>query len=438
LIVATVTSGWGTAPAIHDNPLVANQTNVQARHVTELRDAINALRSHLGLTAYSWLTSATTNDLISASPIQEMRTALDQALGAPSGGYSSGLAQGQPVKAIHIQELRDRVLSVWISTTSLDLRWLVSDELGTPRVIIDQSGSLSTVSRHDYLPFGEELGSATGARTPAQGYSTSDVVRQHFTSKERDVETGLDYFLARYYSSNQGRFVSVDPENAGATPNSPQSWNGYAYAFNNPIKYQDPDGLTVRICGTDGKCTDDKTDLSDDDFAKYFTHNKSIRLTDGNIYQNGELIGRFERGPCDECLYGTALLEIGRRTAPIPKAVLAFEGVSIAGGLLATVVIPAGSGLTVLGLEAAAPEVTAAGTQVISQATMRAFQRQLAQYGRRALERSLRSFEKRLAEHLLKIEAARRAGGYTSSMETEVKIFRESIAAIKQILGNGP
>jgi hypothetical protein len=51
------------------------------------------------------------------------------------------------------------------------------------------------------------------------------------------------------------------------------------------------------------------------------------------------------------------------------------------------------------------------------------------------LEKSLTSFEKRLAEHLVKIEAARRAGGYTSSMEKEVKIFRESIAAIKQILG---
>ena len=39
----------------------------------------------------------------------------------------------------------------------------------------------------------------------------SDGVRQQFTSKERDVETGLDYFLARYYSSVQGRFTS--PEN---------------------------------------------------------------------------------------------------------------------------------------------------------------------------------------------------------------------------------
>jgi hypothetical protein len=75
LITATVTAGWGSAPVLNDNPLVVNQTTVQARHITELRDAINALRLHLGMSAYSWQTSATTSDLIIAGPIVEMRTA---------------------------------------------------------------------------------------------------------------------------------------------------------------------------------------------------------------------------------------------------------------------------------------------------------------------------------------------------------------------------
>jgi len=82
-----------------------------------------------------------------------MRTALIQALGAPPSGYSAGLAQNQPIKAVHIQELRDRLLAAW----GIDIGWLVSDQLGTPRMVFDQSGSLSGVSRHDYLPFGEEL-----------------------------------------------------------------------------------------------------------------------------------------------------------------------------------------------------------------------------------------------------------------------------------------
>ena len=64
-----------------------------------------------------------------------------------------------------------------------------------------------------------------------------------FTSKERDAETGLDFFGARYNSSAQGRFTSPDP--LMATPLrviNPQRWNMYAYAVNNPLSYVDPDG----------------------------------------------------------------------------------------------------------------------------------------------------------------------------------------------------
>jgi RHS repeat-associated protein len=65
---------------------------------------------------------------------------------------------------------------------------------------------------------------------------------QQFPSKERDSETGLDYFGARYYSSAQGRFTS--PDQGNALPTDPQSWNRYRYARNNPLYYVDPDGNT--------------------------------------------------------------------------------------------------------------------------------------------------------------------------------------------------
>jgi len=172
-----------------------------------------------------------------------MRTALDQALGAPANGYAPGLALGQLIMAVHIQELRDRVLNAWITGSGLDLRWLVTDQLGTPRIVLDQSGSLSAVRRHDYLPFGEELLAGAGGRTTGEGYAGDDGVRQQFTSKERDVETSLDYFGARYFSSAQGRFTSVDPLASSAKPANPQTWNRYAYVLNNPLRLIDPTGM---------------------------------------------------------------------------------------------------------------------------------------------------------------------------------------------------
>jgi len=65
-----------------------------------------------------------------------------------------------------------------------------------------------------------------------------------FTGKERDSESGNDYFGARYYGSSMGRFMSPDPSGLLAQkPQDPQSWNLYAYARNNPLINIDPTGL---------------------------------------------------------------------------------------------------------------------------------------------------------------------------------------------------
>jgi RHS repeat-associated protein len=110
-------------------------------------------------------------------------------------------------------------------------------------MILDQTGNLANVKRHDYLPFGEELFAGAGGRTVAQGYASGDGVRQQFTQKERDIETGLDYFGARYYGSTQGRFTSPDPLYYTASrPNDPQQFNLYSYSRNSPLAFVDPDG----------------------------------------------------------------------------------------------------------------------------------------------------------------------------------------------------
>jgi RHS repeat-associated protein len=137
-------------------------------------------------------------------------------------------------------------VQVWGQQSSAvaDVEWLVSDQLGTPRIVLDQSGSLSGVKRHDYLPFGEELYAGTGGRSAQQGYN-GDNVSQKFTGKIRDVETGMDYFGARYYGSTQGRFTSPDPLFASGRGANPQTWNRYAYVLNNPLALVDPTGLIV-------------------------------------------------------------------------------------------------------------------------------------------------------------------------------------------------
>jgi RHS repeat-associated protein len=134
-------------------------------------------------------------------------------------------------------------VQVFGSGGDAQVRWLVADHLGTPRMIFDASGKLENMTRHDYLPFGEELFAPTGGRTAAMGYSGSDGLRQQFTTKERDVETGLDYFLARYYSSTQGRFILPDPLLSSGKVAEPQSWNRYNYCSNNPLNIIDPTGL---------------------------------------------------------------------------------------------------------------------------------------------------------------------------------------------------
>lgn len=64
-----------------------------------------------------------------------------------------------------------------------------------------------------------------------------------FTGKERDAESGLDNFGARYMGSTMGRFMSPDPFLNSGRPGNPQTWNRYTYGLNNPLRNTDPTGL---------------------------------------------------------------------------------------------------------------------------------------------------------------------------------------------------
>ena len=75
----------------------------------------------------------------------------------------------------------------------------------------------SVVSRHDYLPFGEEIWDGTGSRTTAQGYGAGDLNKQKYALTEKDAGTGLDHTWFRKNDNAQGRWTSPDPYNGSMT-----------------------------------------------------------------------------------------------------------------------------------------------------------------------------------------------------------------------------
>jgi RHS repeat-associated protein len=79
---------------------------------------------------------------------------------------------------------------------------------------------------------------------PICNYDGPPPLAHKFTGKERDSETWLDYFSARYFGSTMGRFFSPDPSGLFyADPTNPQSLNLYSYVLNNPVKNTDPTGM---------------------------------------------------------------------------------------------------------------------------------------------------------------------------------------------------
>jgi len=110
------------------------------------------------------------------------------------------------------------------------VHYYLSNHLGSHMVVTNATGACE--QDIDYYPYG--------------GVVTDHCpkVPQHykFTGKERDTESGNDYFGARYYASSLGRFMVSDKAFNDQSQNDPQSWNLYGYVRNNPISFTDPTG----------------------------------------------------------------------------------------------------------------------------------------------------------------------------------------------------
>lgn len=201
--------------------------------------------------------------------------------------YAGGAAPTSPQKEYGYRGGELLVTAEAVGTVN----WLVSDHLGTPRMVADQTGSLAGVKRHDYLPFGEEVGAGVGGRTTAQGYNQLDSVRQGFTGYEKDTETGLNYAHARYQSPTMGRFTSTDPILIkDSRLSDPQQLNLYAYARNNPLKYIDPNGEDVLVTNTrEYEFTIEKRDKDNPKLLKQVTVSVA-EITKERYSNDGKLI----------------------------------------------------------------------------------------------------------------------------------------------------
>jgi len=108
-----------------------------------------------------------------------------------------------------------------------------SDHLGSHGVVVNSTGT-TFEQDIDYFPYGGQ----------ENDYSPNVAQHYKFTGKERDSESGNDYFGFRYYASTMGRFLTPDPAGMMAVDiGSPQTLNRYAYVVNNPLSFIDPFGL---------------------------------------------------------------------------------------------------------------------------------------------------------------------------------------------------
>ena len=230
-----------------------------------------------------------------------------------------------------------------------------TDMLGSVRAVTDANGAV--IECYDYLPFGRMLSASDNSRTDAACHPSSpdssfdSKTSQKFTGQVRDEETRLDYFNARYLSAPEGRFLSADP--LSGWPGDTQSWNGYAYARNNPLLYTDPTGLIYELCTPEYDCI---YDYPDSEFEQNFLGDPAIRIDGPFIFRGNEFIGYARHIRTDNPRSrANDLSEAMAPYLPLLESVVNVAAVGVLGapavGLAATAAsgFATGSGLTTLG-----------------------------------------------------------------------------------------
>lgn len=161
------------------------------------------------------------------------------------------------------------------------LHFQLTDWVGTKRAQTDFAGNVEETCTSQ--PYGDSLVCS----------KVTSASQRHFTGKERDTESGLDYFGARYYGSSMGRFTSPD-DGSDQDPSDPQSWNLYSYVRNNPLTHTDSDGRSVNVCTNDASGNQQCKLLSNDQYTAAQQGNGSLNVpTLDQVGSNGNGSGQF-------------------------------------------------------------------------------------------------------------------------------------------------
>jgi len=202
-----------------------------------------------------------------------------------------------------------------------------SDHLKTTDIVTDAQGNIKNES--DFYPWGGEL-----------QFLNADSNHYKFTGKERDSETGLDYFGARYYSNALGRFVGTDPIYFQASMlRDPQRFNLYAYVRDNPLRFVDPKGEAIELMGDEEerkKTLAAAQSAVGKEAGKYLYENK-VESTDENGNKTTRyFIGVYTNGPDGK---GPAFQTINKVASALASAIAVTD-------VLRADVVPQGTSIT--------------------------------------------------------------------------------------------
>ena len=144
-------------------------------------------------------------------------------------------------RTLHVMDDKRRIALVDVVTLGddgsppLNIRYQHDNHLGSAILELDQLGAI--VSFEEYYPFGSTSLQSGRSQVEVQ------LKRYRYLGKERDEESGLYYYGARYYAPWLARFTSADPKGID------EGLNAFAYVHNCPIRLVDPDGREAMTFG---------------------------------------------------------------------------------------------------------------------------------------------------------------------------------------------